>query len=139
MQALKITVMLSLLLTLGASSVLGQSLGNFDIPFEFTIGQKTLPAGDYVVSRVSIASTGTLLIQNRENHAAAWALTYSVQERANEGRVQLVFHRYGNEHFLSQVWSGGALGRELRTPRMEDLPMTSESHPQVEVILAQNF
>jgi hypothetical protein len=34
--------------------------------------------------------------------------------------ARLVFHRYGNTYFLSQVWmAGSSVGRELRKMRQE--------------------
>ena len=42
--------------------------------------------------------------------------------RANQTQeeTKLVFHRYGDQYFLSQIWTVGAnSGRELLMPRLE--------------------
>jgi hypothetical protein len=42
--------------------------------------------------------------------------------RANQTQeeTKLVFHKYGDQYFLSQIWTpGGNTGRELLMPRFE--------------------
>jgi hypothetical protein len=45
---------------------------------------------------------------------------YRVQGRAPEGSGRMVFHRYGNIYFLSEVWAPGQdTGQELTSSRAE--------------------
>jgi hypothetical protein len=68
------------------------------IPFEFTIGTATLPAGVYVVVE---PSTNLLLIRN-ERHGA-YVLGQSADSRDNAENPVLVFHRFGDQYFLRQI------------------------------------
>jgi len=84
-----------------------------DIPFEFTVGGKSLSAGEYSVRTIT-PSGNTLLISGRNSHDAAIRLTNSIQAREVTGKATLVFHRYGQRYFLSEVWTPGErTGRQL--------------------------
>ncbi len=82
------------------------------IPFSFIVNGKTLPEGSYNVS-----TTGsTLLI--RGFRSGAFALTNGV-ESSKPSAAKLVFHKYGDQYILRQVWTGGSTGRELPQPRLD--------------------
>ena len=85
-----------------------------NIPFEFVVADQTLPAGKYQVHR-SIGNA--LKISTRD--AAAFRLTNEI-EPSKDRRARLVFHRYGNQYFLAEVWTGaGEPGRQLLKSRQE--------------------
>jgi len=43
-----------------------------------------------------------------------------VRASATQDEAKLVFHKYGDQYFLSQIWTtGDATGRELLMPRLE--------------------
>lgn len=108
--------MLSLLVTLAVVSVQAQSRGKIaaTIPFEFQIGNKTLPAGEYSVKPLT---QNSMLVQSEDGQASAIVVTNNrVQADINgkDARERLVFHQYGSKYFLSQVWLvRGGDGREL--------------------------
>lgn len=108
--------MLSLFFMLAVVSVQAQSKGKIavTVPFEFQIGSKTLPAGNYNVKPLS---QNSMLLQSEDGQQRAIVVTNNrVQADANEKAAQerLVFHQYGNKYFLSQVWMvRGGDGREL--------------------------
>ena len=82
------------------------------IPFTFTVNGKTLPEGSYNVSTTG----GTLFI--RGFRSGAFALTNGV-EASTPSSAKLVFHKYGQQYVLRQVWMGGNTGRELPQPRLD--------------------
>ena len=88
------------------------------IPFDFIIGEKTLPAGRYLVSSATSDSAG-LKIQNQEGKSVAFRLSNPLTETSQKRKVRMVFHRYGQQYFLTQVWSGDGDGRELRRSKLE--------------------
>ena len=74
-----------------------------NVPFTFTVGDKTLPAGEYIVTS-SPSSPNLIAISNwymRLNVQAMGQPDQTNPERANV----LVFHRYGNLYFLSEIRS----------------------------------
>ena len=76
-----------------------------NIPFEFNINDKTLPAGEYRVQPVDSTSQ-VLMIQSNDRKESAIVLMTSVTGKAQE-QAKLIFHRYGNHYFLAQVWVDG--------------------------------
>ena len=87
-----------------------------NVPFEFIVGDQTLPAGEYQINR----SLGNALrIQTSDSAASVSRLTNEVQSRRNK-HARLVFHRYGDTYFLAEVWTGGGdIGRRLLKSRQE--------------------
>lgn len=103
---------------LAASTAVGQSNHRdaiADIPFAFTVGNHTLPPGRYTVTRLSEQA---FKIVNSQNQG-----TFALNNRA-EGRApdssKMVFHRYGNAYFLSEIWvSGSRIGARVVRSRFE--------------------
>lgn len=85
-----------------------------NVPFEFTVGGKSLKAGEYSV-RDFTTSSGALLVQNKDSNASAVRMTNTIESRIAPKQGKLIFHRYGQRYFLSEVWTPGErIGRQLR-------------------------
>jgi hypothetical protein len=74
----------------------------FDAPFAFEYGSQHLPAGRYVVTRETPFVT---LIQGQSTGVMAMTQTASDMQPATKGKI--VFRRYGQRYFLTQVWMPG--------------------------------
>ncbi len=75
-----------------------------NIPFQFSIGNKSLPAGEYTVRSISDDSRNVVLrIQSRDGKTSAMLQTSAVEGKAVD-RAKLLFHRYGNQYFFAQAW-----------------------------------
>jgi hypothetical protein len=121
-QALKNFTMFSLLLMVTAVSVAAQSERSkiTNIPFSFTVGEKTLPAGEYTVEPNRRDYDKVWLVQSRDGHSSVLFTTMPVQASETQEKTKFVFHKYGDQYFLSQIWTpGGNSGRELLMPRVE--------------------
>jgi len=70
------------------------------IPFDFTVGDKNLSAGPYLVSE---PSQGTLWVANRDENERIGITTKALHDDS-KGEYKLVFHKIGERYFLSQVW-----------------------------------
>jgi len=92
------------------------------IPFNFTVRGKVLPAGNYAITRLT-DDPNTLMISNvKDNHDRVVFATEPVEPGNNSSRSEIIFHRYGEDYFLSEVFGGGAqTGRELPPSREERL------------------
>ena len=83
------------------------------VPFAFQAGDHTLPAGEY---RVSSAITGTKTIQRLrqvDGDAVIGFATLPADTRNGHPDAKLIFNRYGQTRFLSQIWTGDGEGRQL--------------------------
>src|SRR5215217_8993180 len=90
-----------------------------NIPFDFSVAGKTLPAGKYWINRAQ-ESSGDLVVQisSTDGHTNITRLTIPVVASSPVKSGLLVFHKYGEEYFLSEVWpAGGVTGRELHKSR----------------------
>lgn len=89
-----------------------------NIPFEFVVGDRTLPAGEYTV-RPATASGAALMIQGEDNGKSAIRLVAQTAQKKNNTDARLVFHRYGQSYFLAEVWNGESTGRQLQKSKQE--------------------
>jgi hypothetical protein len=86
----------------GAIKAEGQNGVIVNMPFEFVVGAKTLPAGTYTVRNSSDDRSGTLVISSQDLGTAMFVLPY-VSESAVTSRTELSFDQVGGHYFLSTV------------------------------------
>ena len=87
------------------------------VPFDFVVGEKTLPSGEYQVKAVNPTSVS---IQSNDSSSSAIVLTSATQAGKILDVGKLVFNRYGDQYFLSKIWVPSSdTGRELRKSRLE--------------------
>jgi hypothetical protein len=104
-----------LALTTAIASAKAQSANRVvaDIPFEFSVGYKTMPAGEYSVRTVTTAGDG-LMIQSADGKSSALRLSEATERAKDKSHARLVFHKYGERYFLAEVWNGAdRSGRQL--------------------------
>jgi hypothetical protein len=88
------------------------------VPFDFYVGDKLIQAGA-ITAQSSAPADGPILISNSANEQ--FKLRPAVRMQAN-GRSEigkLVFHKYQDRYYLSQVWVSGSVGRELVPSKSE--------------------
>jgi hypothetical protein len=90
-----------------------------NIPFDFSVGDKALPSGEYMVKAVT-DNGNALAIHNKQSSKSAIRLSNSIQAPKASEKTKLVFHRYGPRYFLAEVWvSGERIGRQLLKTKEE--------------------
>jgi hypothetical protein len=87
------------------------------VPFDFIAGATRFPAGDYVLTEKT--EQGILSIVSRDSQHAAIVLTLPASSDDATPLSELVFERFGGEHFLARITGGGLESREI--------PLTEES------------
>lgn len=73
-----------------------------NIPYEFVVAGKTLPAGTYRVNRVPNSSERALLLSSFENRASAIVLATDV-ESIPADKAQVSFEQVEGQYFLSKI------------------------------------
>jgi hypothetical protein len=76
------------------------------IPFEFVAGDRTMPAGTYIVGRISSDSHAGLAIRNYENGVFVPA---TLVETASAQPPALSFEHVEDKYFLSKVETPGGI------------------------------
>ena len=113
----KVTLLSAMLLVTLVASAQGQSFAyrvKANIPFDFTVGEKKLPAGEYSVGRVGQGSDIAMSITELNGRAKAMRLTYTTVTLHPKKKASLIFHRYGDQYFLFQMWQAGeTAGRQF--------------------------
>jgi len=142
-QILKGLTMLMMTLALAAASAVaanGQSKQKLiaHVPFDFVVAEKTLRAGEYDVRAVNQA--GDAIAIKSVDGDQVLRLSSPKERSDRQMNAKLVFHRYGNTYFLSQIWMAGeSTGRELPKTRQEraidrELKTIASNKPAYEVV-----
>ncbi|MDQ1728452.1 MAG: hypothetical protein QOD33_577 [Pyrinomonadaceae bacterium] len=116
-----VVLILVLALVSAVASAKAQSANKVaaDVPFEFSVGYKTMPAGAYQVEVLTSAGDA-LMIQSADRGRSAVRLSEATEKAKNKPHARLVFHRYGQQYFLAEVWNGmDNSGRQLKTSQDE--------------------
>jgi hypothetical protein len=80
-----------------------------NIPFDFHVGERVLPAGTYIVLRQGEA----IQLSDKKGHSA-FVLSNAVANKAAKLDNQIVFNNYGSDYFLTEVrWNGYLSARAL--------------------------
>jgi len=110
------------------------------IPFDFAAGNASLPAGDYAV-RTSESSRTLLLISTTDPEASVIIPANAAQAADVQTQSKLVFNRYGDRYFLSQVWmEGSALGKQLmKSAREKEVATVAKAETQGRVTLVASL
>jgi hypothetical protein len=115
-QILNVVVTLSVIATL--SIAVFAALNNritANVPFDFTVNGKTLPAGQYSVEPGN--TPNVLVIRNWETKQSVGVIAQKLEVGAGS-KPQMIFRRYGNQNFLAQV-IGNTNGNELPKSKAE--------------------
>jgi hypothetical protein len=107
--AYSILAALGLLLVAAVAPARAQSAlieGRANIPFAFAISDQSFPAGTYTVERICQNSSNCLRLRSADNSASVIFFTLPAKPTNGSKQPRLVFNRYGDEYFLTQVWSG---------------------------------
>ncbi len=119
-QAIRVLSMFALFLAVAASAY-AQDKVLADVPFEFAVGGKALPAGTYTIGRASASRPGMLELRSEDGNGTVVYMPADFDGGA--AGAQLVFHRYGNHYFLRAVqtvqgrYALGESKQEMRVAR----------------------
>jgi hypothetical protein len=111
-------VTLMLLSSLMAAQSLSSSHVVAQVPFDFMVNNKIIPAGECIVQAVDLDAR---IVTIRNVAAKKSLLARSSHEEANKSdSTVLVFNRYGNRYFLSEIrLEGSAETYKLSESRVE--------------------
>jgi hypothetical protein len=109
-----------LCLAVSLTSAFAQSsqLLTVDLPFAFQVNNQQFPAGHY---RVSVeAGHPAVMLQNTESKQSVFSISSPLRGEKIREKASLVFSRYNDRYFLSQIWMTGTdSGRGLPPGRAE--------------------
>jgi hypothetical protein len=122
-------------LIMAAAAHAQQATLSATVPFNFVVGDRTYPAGDYLFRN----SESLLKITNPERGKTEMTLSDACESLRPSADSRLVFDRIGGYLFLRQIWvAGNSHGRELPRTRTE-IRMAQNHEKQEPVIVAANI
>jgi hypothetical protein len=107
---------------LGTGALPAQAAGppklNAAIPFKFTAGDKEFPKGKCNFD-MSMSNKVSIRCSRASSLVQASRLEFLGDPTKDPPRHEMIFHRYGKEYFLSEVWVGFH-GREVVKSKAEE-------------------
>jgi hypothetical protein len=129
-----LSLAMSLVLLMSAAAQAQSTHLNITVPFEFTAGNVQLPAGEYEVKTVGPWGGPLLSIRSLNSDKGLFIGSNSCQSLNPVGDAKLVFHRYGQQYFLAEVWNRhSSVGHQIQvSPRRTEL---ARNQSKSEVVL----
>jgi hypothetical protein len=106
-----------------------------NVPFDFTVGKQLLPAGTYTIKA---KSSGLIVIRNYDKPITVLTIA-EPDGNKSPNRGKLMFHKYGDQYFLSEILCDSAgMDVAFRPSKVEKRVQLQQAmvHPSSEVFIA---
>ena len=90
-----------------------------DVPFDFVVGDKTIPAGHVSVNGVSASGGGPLAIRNFDQGELAMRAGRPILAANESDQCKLIFRKYGTRYYLAEIWIPGYKAWEVMKSKEE--------------------
>jgi hypothetical protein len=108
------------------------------VPFGFVVGSKVVPSGEWTVQHAN-TDARILFIRNTDAAVGMFSNISLVEAKKAPGHCTLVFHKYGNQYFLSGVnIADSPIGYRLPESRAE-AETRAQNGPATEEILVASL
>ena len=131
--------LITICLLLAAATLFAQTenrtLMKVNVPFAFNAEEHFLPAGEYTIFTVTPQRSIRIVSADGTHSAVIDTLPNYANEPSTKSR--LVFHQYGNEYFLAQVWTAGqdVARNPLSGKRAMEIASSGRT-PEMKIVLA---
>ena len=144
---IKTVTMLTLLVTISlvaavvSAKAQGSRTERATVPFDFNVGDSEMAAGRYQFKPMNELGNA-VSVRGTESAQSAIKLTNNLVRVDPAPESKLVFNRYGNKYFLSEIWiAGERTGRQIRKTKAEkaivrELTASRQMRERVEIALA---
>ncbi len=107
-----------------------------DVPFEFVVAGRTMPNGEYTIQTLD-AVDHALSISGESQKPSIFLAHSCVSTKPVQ--TKLVFRRYGDQYFLSEIWTAGnEAGYQLSKSRREaEAEMARKDTAEKVMVLAE--
>jgi hypothetical protein len=133
-----LSLAMSLALLMSAATQAQTTHLTITVPFEFTAGNVQLPAGEYEVTAVGPWGGPTLSVHNVNSNAGTLVLSTSCRSQKPAADAKLVFHRYGQQYFLAEVWNRhSSVGNQIKINSRQTELAKNQSKDEVVLIASE--
>ncbi|HXZ78824.1 MAG TPA: hypothetical protein VEG30_02770 [Terriglobales bacterium] len=129
-------VMVVALITISSLASVAQAQSNLrlrvNVPFKFVADNTAMQAGEYEISELR---PSILVLRNLDQRSAVVQRTGSSRpEKSLDGQAALIFHRYGESYFLTQVVTETADSAYQLETSGEEKQLAQSASPQLRVV-----
>jgi hypothetical protein len=104
---------------MAAAQLMSNSRIAAQVPFEFVVANKIVPAGECVVQTATMDGK-ILTIRNADAKVSLFASWSPTESKQSASHYTLVFNQYGDQYFLSSIkLQGSKIGYRLPESRAE--------------------
>ena len=115
-----------------ASGAFAQTQVKANVPFDFVVGDRYYPAGEYSLKTINDA--GVMQITNTDLDASTHVGSNPCTTTSPSTKTVLQFRRMGNMYFLYRIWVDGSLtGREF--PKSHEERRLAQLHEKSDVVI----
>lgn len=118
-----------------------QARARASVPFDFSLDQKSMPAGAYEISSLNDRVLVVRNLETRQAQLMIESMHVALSQASAAPHAKLVFHKYGDQYFLAEVWDGqstiGIAFPESKREKELKIAGTNLSGPET-VIIAMN-
>jgi len=107
------TIALALIVSVPMTQAQARAKAN--VPFRFNLEQQSMPAGAY---EITTAGERLLAVRNLDTMKSCLVLE-SIHMQDSRAQAKLVFHKYGDQYFLAEIWDGSDIGIQIPESKRE--------------------
>ena len=132
-------VLLAAAIGMGATGLYAQANMVANIPFDFTVKGKLMPAGQYHVTR-DLKATDMIQISSVKDGSTALLVTYKALVTDPGSTAKLIFNQYGDRYFFSELWTSDGAHRRANPSKLEqEVKASASKSPTPITIAAEDF
>jgi hypothetical protein len=110
------------------------------VPFRFYAGDTLLPAGTYTLRVPDRAEPDWLVLESADSRLAVHLDSQDAAAESTPTEAYLVFHRFGDKAFLSEVWiDGRVLGYVIPASHTQLEAEKSQTHMESKQVWARHL
>lgn len=133
-----VSLFLGVFVGLSVAAVLASGRLVPSIPFDFIVADTVLRAGQYIFE-IPAGTADQIVIRASDRRVAQRARQETMRVDSRPPENKMIFTRYGDQHFLSQIWiAGDRFVRQITKCSMEEKLMASgQQGTPVTIVLRQ--
>jgi len=133
---IRFTVLAVVALILGSAAFAQTVSLRAVVPFNFVVGDKVYPAGEYAVKTFGNGND-LLSVAGRGTKESVMTLPYTITSGMPAEHSALIFQRVGDAYFLQQVWKAGSpVGLGLHRSHLETRLALNRTKPETTIVAA---
>ena len=117
-----------------------QIIGNLeaDVPFQFHVGKTTLPAGRYMIHELEGSELTVMQISSADGKLSALFNVESSQAKTTPEKSELIFNKYGDRYFLSEMHDEGIVDGSRLSPSRDEKRASKENGADMAYVTARH-